>query len=94
MVQIRRYVVGRAQIRYYLQAGLIDVEDSSQLILALEPEAASLHCKSLKMNNFIDYAAEHYPEDLYMPAGTVYALVDAGGRKLLYIPLKGISRAI
>ena len=63
-------------VTFYLQAGLIEKEDSLRLLFALEPEAASMFCKSLKMNSFV---GEKFPGDLYMPPETVYAIVDAGG---------------
>ena len=51
-------------------------------MFALEPEAASMFCKSLRMN---DFEGEKYPGDLYMPPETVYAIVDAGGMVLQHL---------
>ena len=45
--------------------------------MVLEPEAASLFCRSLDMSNF---QRGNECEKLLMPAGTVYMLVDAGGK--------------
>ena len=36
----------------YLQAGIASPEDPDQLILALEPEAASYYCRKLPLNRF------------------------------------------
>ena len=45
-------------------------------MFALEAEAASIYCKSLRMNKF---QGESFDGDVFMPPGTVYAIVDAGG---------------
>ena len=58
------------------QAGLIDNENSDRLQIALEPEAASIYCKSLRLNHFL---GENEKTDVKMGAGTVYMVVDAGG---------------
>ena len=60
----------------FLQAGLISTEDSDNLFIVLEPEAASLYCRKLNMKHFV---GEGRSNQLTMSTGTVYMLVDAGG---------------
>ena len=58
------------------QAGLVDNGNSNRLQIALEPEAASIYCKSLRLNHFL---GETEKTDVKMGTGTVYMVVDAGG---------------
>ncbi|XP_048860109.1 heat shock 70 kDa protein 12A-like [Brienomyrus brachyistius] len=59
------------------QAGLVTESNPNQLILALEPEAASVWCKQLPREGFV---AEGRSEDtLEQTSGTQYIVVDCGG---------------
>lgn len=59
------------------QAGLVTSGQNDKLVIALEPEAASVHCKKLPSNGFI---AENRGEDkLDQSPGTQYIVVDCGG---------------
>ena len=60
----------------YKKAGLIAQESSEKLCIALEPEAASLFCRSLDIANF---EGQKGKDRLQMPLGTTYILLDAGG---------------
>ena len=60
-----------------IQAGYIKTKDSSQLLIALEPEAASLFCRGLDLNNFIT-GASNVTAASFGP-GTRYLVIDAGG---------------
>lgn len=61
----------------HFQAGLVTDLNSDSLILALEPEAASVWCKKLPSDGFI---AEEINEDtLEQTPGTKYMVVDCGG---------------
>lgn len=62
---------------YVLQGGLIDTLYSNQLVIALEPEAASLYCRTLSVSTFLSTG-----DDTTKPSfesGTKYLVVDAGG---------------
>ena len=59
-----------------LQGGLINTEESDDLLIVLEPEAASLYCRGLDMKHFENESAG---DELSMPEGTIYMLIDAGG---------------
>lgn len=64
-----------------LQAGLIDSLDSGQLVIALEPEAASLHCRTLPVDEFSqDYGDTTQPGGLQLNTGAKYMVIDAGGK--------------
>nr|XP_022322670.1 heat shock 70 kDa protein 12A-like [Crassostrea virginica] len=57
---------------------LIDNVHSNQLLIALEPEAASLTCRTIQANNFSDNR-ENQADRLTFEPGTKYIVVDAGG---------------
>ena len=58
------------------QARIIPEKDSSRLIIALEPEAASVYCRSLK-----DYSAgqKEPSRELQFKSGDKILIIDAGG---------------
>ncbi|MED6240467.1 hypothetical protein ATANTOWER_021570 [Ataeniobius toweri] len=59
------------------QAGLVTKGNSDKLVIALEPEAASVFCKKLPSDGFI---ADSRGEDrLDQSPGTQYIVVDCGG---------------
>ena len=60
-----------------MQAGLVEDILSQNLIIALEPEAASLYCRTLAMDKFMGMAGEQ--GDMVMKPGEKYAIVDCGG---------------
>ncbi|ESP02145.1 hypothetical protein LOTGIDRAFT_212681 [Lottia gigantea] len=60
------------------KGGLIDKQNSDQLVIALEPEAASLHCRNLPSTNFLGYKDNNLAKPTFEP-GTKYLVVDAGG---------------
>uniref|UniRef100_A0A096MH77 Uncharacterized protein n=1 Tax=Poecilia formosa TaxID=48698 RepID=A0A096MH77_POEFO len=59
------------------QAGIITEGDEEKLVIALEPEAASIWCKKLPSEGFI--SEKHNAESLDQSAGTKYIVVDCGG---------------
>ncbi|XP_023192353.1 heat shock 70 kDa protein 12A-like [Xiphophorus maculatus] len=59
------------------QAGIVTEEDEEKLVMALEPEAASIWCKKLPSDGFI--SENHNEESLDQSAGTQYIVVDCGG---------------
>ena len=63
------------------QAKLIDDVNSKNLMIALEPEAASLHCRTLEMNKFLGMESEKGKLSLKM--NTKYIVIDAGGKHVL-----------
>ncbi|XP_031433636.1 heat shock 70 kDa protein 12A-like [Clupea harengus] len=60
-----------------IQGGLVTETDSSKLIIALEPEAASVWCKQLPSDGFISEGLDN--EILEQKPGTQYIVVDCGG---------------
>ncbi|XP_076120584.1 heat shock 70 kDa protein 12A-like [Alosa pseudoharengus] len=59
------------------QAGIIDKFDSKTLIIALEPEAASVWCKQLPKQGFLGVGQQG--NVLEQSTGTQYIVVDCGG---------------
>ncbi|XP_007544077.1 heat shock 70 kDa protein 12A-like [Poecilia formosa] len=60
-----------------MQAGIITEGTEDKLVIALEPEAASIWCKKLPTDGFI---AEHQKENKIAESpGTQYIVVDCGG---------------
>lgn len=60
------------------QGGLITSKQSDQLLIALEPEAASLHCRKLPGSTFVGCSQPEGNKPTFEP-GTKYLVVDAGG---------------
>ena len=50
---------------------------STNLLIALEPECASLYCRTLPFDKFIGLGHDNAPR---LKKGTVYMTVDLGGR--------------
>uniref|UniRef100_A0A3P9PKB2 Heat shock protein 12B n=1 Tax=Poecilia reticulata TaxID=8081 RepID=A0A3P9PKB2_POERE len=61
-----------------MQAGIITEGDEEKLVLALEPEAASIWCKKLPADGFI--SDKHNSKSMDQSAGTQYIVVDCGGK--------------
>ncbi|CAH1256793.1 HSPA12A [Branchiostoma lanceolatum] len=61
------------------KAGLLSSETPEQLIIALEPEAASLWCRERKLVEFAEETDEALVRDVIARHGTSYLVVDCGG---------------
>ncbi|XP_054909000.1 heat shock 70 kDa protein 12A-like [Poeciliopsis prolifica] len=59
------------------QAGIVTEGDEEKLVMALEPEAASIWCKKLPSDGFI--SEKHNEKSLDQSAGTQYIVIDCGG---------------
>ncbi|XP_033854733.2 heat shock 70 kDa protein 12A-like isoform X1 [Acipenser ruthenus] len=59
------------------EAGLVEEMGSENLVLALEPEAASVWCKQLPSTGFVQEGEDQ--EKLEQSPGTQYIVVDCGG---------------
>lgn len=70
-----------------LQGELIDNVHSNQLVIALEPEAASLTCRTIQTNSFTDNRENQTAKPTFEP-GTKYIVVDAGGLMCFKLCLK------
>lgn len=53
-----------------LQAGMVSPENPEQLIIALEPEAASIYCRKLRLHQMIDLSSRA-PVNGYSPSDTI-----------------------
>lgn len=42
---------------FHPQAGLVSREDAEQLLIALEPEAASVYCRKLRLHQLMDLSS-------------------------------------
>ncbi|XP_063323634.1 heat shock 70 kDa protein 12A-like [Pelmatolapia mariae] len=60
-----------------IQAGIVTEETQHNLIIALEPEAASVWCKQLQADGFI--TQNHHGGSLDQSPGTQFMVVDCGG---------------
>ena len=66
---------------FFSQAGLASPDDPDQLLIALEPEAASFYCRTLQMKDFLgETGDESVNEGL-----ASYVVVDNGGQMLSVI---------
>ena len=73
-------------INIFFQAKLIKTVESKQLVLALEPEVASIYCTKVPVNLLPDQSKESMEFDV----DTEYVIIDAGGRS--YEKLKNRNR--
>ena len=71
----------KQQKNVFVQAGLVDDILSQHLIIALEPEAASLYCRTLGADKFLDMSATD--GEMAMKPGDKYMIVDCGGKKFI-----------
>ena len=63
------------------QAGLASPDNSNQLKIALEPEAAAITCRQRKLWDFADGEKKSF-EDPIFPAKTQYLVIDNGGKQI------------
>ena len=61
---------------------------SPNLIIALEPEAASLYCRTLAMDKFIGRG--HERGAVSMKPGETYIIVDCGGMFVINTCIEGM----
>ncbi|XP_077870436.1 heat shock 70 kDa protein 12A-like [Saccoglossus kowalevskii] len=61
------------------QASIITRENPRQLMLALEPEAAGLDCRTRSMAEFVDGKSKEKCGDVTAKPGTTYMVIDNGG---------------
>ncbi|XP_066285856.1 heat shock 70 kDa protein 12A-like [Branchiostoma lanceolatum] len=59
-------------------ANIVSKGNPQQLVIALEPESASLHCRELPVNQFVGESGD-VSDKLNMPPGTRYMVIDCGG---------------
>ena len=69
----------------FLQAGIASPEDPDQLILVLEPEAASYYCRKLPFSMFKGNHGDDVVKDTLDTEKVPYMVVDNGGKILSYI---------
>lgn len=60
---------------FFLQAGLASPDDPDQLLIALEPEAASFYCRTLQMKDFLGETGDESVND----GLASYVVIDNGG---------------
>ena len=51
-----------------------------QLLIALEPEAASIHCREMKMREFANEKGDATVSDVFARPGAKYLVIDIGGK--------------
>ena len=54
-----------------------------QLLIALEPEAASIHCREMKMREFANEKGDATVSDVFARPGSKYLVIDIGGKNEL-----------
>eukprot|EP00058_Branchiostoma_floridae_P006841 XP_002592329.1 hypothetical protein BRAFLDRAFT_240123 [Branchiostoma floridae] len=59
-------------------ANIVSKTNPQHLVIALEPESASLYCRELPVNQFMGESADGN-DKLNMPPGTRYMVIDCGG---------------
>ena len=51
-----------------------------QLLIALEPEAASIHCREMKMREFANEKGDATISDVFARPGSKYLVIDNVGK--------------
>ena len=62
-----------------LQAGIVSKDAPDQLFIALEPEAASICCREMKMREFTSEKGDANISDVFARPGSKYLVIDIGG---------------
>ena len=61
------------------KAGIASANNPEQLLIALEPEAASIHCRDKKMKDFTSERGDAGVSDVFARPAAKYLVVDIGG---------------
>lgn len=64
------------------KAGIASSDDPEQLLIALEPEAASVYCREKKMRDFSSERGDASVSDVFARPGSRYLVIDIGGGTL------------
>ena len=64
-----------------LQAGIASAENPEQIVIALEPESASVYCREKKMRDFTNERGDAGVSDLFARPGAKYLVIDIGGNE-------------
>ena len=71
----------------YFEAGIASDNSPEQLLIALEPEAASIHCREKKMKDFTSERGDADVSDVFARPAAKYLVVDIGGNLIDAIAL-------
>ena len=66
----------------FWQAGIVSKDASDQLLTALEPEAASIYCREMKMREFKSEKGDANISDVFPRPGSKYLVIDIGGNSV------------
>ena len=64
----------------FFKAGIASAANPEQLLIALEPEAASVHCREKKMRDFTSERGDAGISDVFARRGAKYLVIDIGGK--------------
>lgn len=64
------------------EAGIVSKDAPDQLLIALEPEAASIYCREMKMREFSTEKGDADISDVFARPGSKYLVIDIGGGTL------------
>ena len=66
----------------FWQAGIVSKDAPDQLLIALEPEAASIYCREMKMREFNSEKGDANISDVFARPGSKYLVIDIGGNSV------------
>lgn len=80
-VQYTNHWVINSTTKFFLcfKAGIASPDDPEQLLIALEPEAASVYCREKKMRDFTSERGDASVSDVFARPGSRYLVIDIGG---------------
>ena len=64
---------------HFFKAEIASPDDPEQLLIALEPEAASVYCREKKMRDFSCERGDANVSDVFAWPGSRYLVIDIGG---------------
>ena len=66
------------------KAEMVSNKNPEQLLIALEPEAASIHCREMKMREFANEQGDATVSDVFARPESKYLVIDIGGKIKLF----------
>lgn len=64
----------------FRKAEIASADEPEQLLIALEPEAASIYCREKKMREFTSERGDASVSDVFARPGSKYLVIDIGGK--------------
>ena len=64
---------------FFFKAGIASADNPEQLLIALEPECASVYCREKRMRDFSNKKGDASVSEVFARPGSRYLVIDIGG---------------